>query len=144
MVEREEQIRKHVARDYWEVRATFAVDAGEYEGKWFDPAWKKNPDDAEQRADRLWTEADAQAIAEAVQGEPRRSARSPSPARRRRRCCSTSRPCSARPTPLRLLGRTTLSIAQALYERHKALTYPRTDSRALPEDYSRSRGRRSR
>ena len=37
MVEREEQIRKHVARDYWEVRATFAVAAGEYEGKWFDP-----------------------------------------------------------------------------------------------------------
>src|SRR5262249_57959607 len=32
-------------------------------------------------------------------------------------------------------ARTTLSIAQALYERHKVLTYPRTDSRALPEDY---------
>ena len=27
MVEREEQIRKHVSRDYWEVRATFAVGA---------------------------------------------------------------------------------------------------------------------
>ena len=32
-------------------------------------------------------------------------------------------------------AKTTLSIAQSLYERHKALTYPRTDSRALPEDY---------
>ena len=29
----------------------------------------------------------------------------------------------------------TLQIAQALYEKHKMLTYPRTDSRALPEDY---------
>jgi DNA topoisomerase-3 len=29
----------------------------------------------------------------------------------------------------------TLQIAQALYERHKAITYPRTDSRCLPEDY---------
>ena len=29
----------------------------------------------------------------------------------------------------------TLSLAQALYERHKVLTYPRTDARALPEDY---------
>jgi DNA topoisomerase III len=28
-----------------------------------------------------------------------------------------------------------LKIAQGLYERHKVLTYPRTDSRALPEDY---------
>src|SRR5262249_56957835 len=32
-------------------------------------------------------------------------------------------------------ARTTLSIAQSLYEKHKVLTYPRTDSRALPEDY---------
>jgi len=32
-------------------------------------------------------------------------------------------------------ARMTLSLAQALYERHKVLTYPRTDARALPEDY---------
>ena len=32
-------------------------------------------------------------------------------------------------------AKTTLSLAQALYEKHKALTYPRTDSRHLPEDY---------
>ena len=29
----------------------------------------------------------------------------------------------------------TLQLAQSLYERHKAITYPRTDSKALPEDY---------
>src|SRR5437764_1702200 len=34
-----------------------------------------------------------------------------------------------------LSAKRTLQIAQALYERHKAITYPRTDSRALPEDY---------
>jgi DNA topoisomerase III len=33
MVEREEKIRKHVARDYWELRGTFGVAAGSYEGK---------------------------------------------------------------------------------------------------------------
>ncbi|HUJ09294.1 MAG TPA: DNA topoisomerase 3 [Verrucomicrobiae bacterium] len=32
-------------------------------------------------------------------------------------------------------ARRTLQIAQALYEKHKAITYPRTDSRCLPEDY---------
>ncbi len=32
-------------------------------------------------------------------------------------------------------ARMTLQIAQALYEKHKALTYPRTDSRYLPEDH---------
>jgi DNA topoisomerase-3 len=47
VVEREEKIRKHVSRDYWEVKATFDAAAGQYEGKWFDPAWKKNPDDPE-------------------------------------------------------------------------------------------------
>src|SRR5512134_1090700 len=70
VVAREEKIRKHVSRDYWEIKATFAAQAGEYEGKWFDPKWKKNPDDPEQRADRLWTEADAQAVAQACRGEP--------------------------------------------------------------------------
>jgi DNA topoisomerase-3 len=32
-------------------------------------------------------------------------------------------------------AKATLQTAQSLYERHKVLTYPRTDSRALPEDY---------
>src|SRR3546814_3784227 len=32
-------------------------------------------------------------------------------------------------------AKTTLALAQTLYERHKALTYPRTDPRYLPEDY---------
>src|SRR5690606_22044491 len=32
-------------------------------------------------------------------------------------------------------AKTTLALAQTLYERHKALTYPRTDSRYLPQDY---------
>src|SRR5690606_12172935 len=45
VVEREEKIRRHVARPYWEVKASFDAAAGTYEGKWFDPAWKKNPDD---------------------------------------------------------------------------------------------------
>src|SRR5213595_3996232 len=34
-----------------------------------------------------------------------------------------------------LSAKRTLQIAQALYEKHKIITYPRTDSRALPEDY---------
>ncbi|MBN9204944.1 DNA topoisomerase III [Methylibium petroleiphilum] len=135
VVEREEKIRKHVARDYWELKATFAAQAGEYEGKWFDPAWKKN-DDAERRADRLWSEADAQAIAQAVRGQPAAVTEESKP----------STQSSPQLYDLTLLQReansrfgfsakTTLSIAQALYEKHKVLTYPRTDSKALPEDY---------
>jgi len=136
MVVREEQIRKHVSRDYWEVRATFSVGAGEYEGKWLDPAWKKNPEDAEQRSDRLWNEAAAFAIAEAVQGEPATVTEEAKPSNQAAPqlydLTSLQREANSR---FGFSARTTLSIAQALYEKHKVLTYPRTDSRFLPEDY---------
>ena len=140
MVEREEQIRKHVSRDYWEVRATFAVDAGEYEGKWFDPAWKKNPDDAELRSDRLWNEADALAIAAAVQGEPATVSEEAKPSTQAPPLLydltSLQREANSR---FGFSARTTLSIAQALYEKHKVLTYPRTDSRASARGLRRGR-----
>jgi DNA topoisomerase-3 len=136
VVEREEKIRKHVARAYWEVKASFAAQAGEYEGKWFDPKWKKNPEDPDQRADRLWNEADAQAIAQACRGEPASVSEEAKPS-------TQSSPLLYDLTTLQreansrfgFSAKTTLSIAQALYEKHKVLTYPRTDSRALPEDY---------
>ena len=146
VVEREEKIRKHVSRPYWEVKATFAAQAGEYEGKWFDPKFKKDKDgegalpvnmpDADRRADRLWDEADAQAIAQACRGQP-------ASVREESKPSSLASPLLYDLTTLQreansrfgFSAKTTLSLAQALYEKHKVLTYPRTDSRALPEDY---------
>jgi DNA topoisomerase-3 len=136
MVEREEKIRKHVSRDYWELKATFAAQAGEYEGKWFDPKWKKNPDDAEARADRIWNERDAQAIAAAARGKPASVSEEAKPSTQSAPglydLTTLQREANSR---LGFSAKTTLSIAQALYEKHKVLTYPRTDSKALPEDY---------
>ena len=136
MVEREEKIRKHVARDYWEIKASFAAQAGEYEGKWFDPKWKKNPDDVELRADRLWNAKDAQAIADAVRGQPASVSEEAKPSTQSPPglydLTTLQRDANSR---LGFSAKTTLSIAQALYEKHKVLTYPRTDSKALPEDY---------
>jgi DNA topoisomerase-3 len=135
VVEREEKIRKHVSRDYWEVRATFAAAAGSYDGKWFDPKWKKD-DDAERRADRLWNESDAQAIAQAVRGQTGIVTEEAKPSTQASPLLydltSLQREANGR---FGFSAKTTLSIAQALYEKHKVLTYPRTDSRALPEDY---------
>ena len=136
VVEREEKIRKHVSRPYWEIKATFAAVAGEYDGKWFDPKWKKNPDDPELRNDRVWDEVDVQAIAQAVRGQPASVTEEAKPS-------SQSAPGLYDLTTLQreansrfgFSAKTTLSIAQALYEKHKVLTYPRTDSKALPEDY---------
>jgi DNA topoisomerase-3 len=142
VVEREEKIRKHVFRDYWEIKASFGVDAGAYEGKWFDPTFKKDKNaaegsaEAERKADRVWSAAEAQAIADAVQGKQGTVSEEAKPS-------NQSSPLLYDLTTLQreansrfgFSAKTTLGLAQALYEKHKALTYPRTDSRALPEDY---------
>jgi DNA topoisomerase III len=136
VVEREEKIRKHVSRPYWEVKATFDAVAGQYEGKWFDTAWKKNADDAEARSDRLWNAADAEAIAAAVRGQPALVNDEAKPSTQASPLLydltTLQREANSR---FGFSAKTTLSLAQALYEKHKVLTYPRTDSRALPEDY---------
>ena len=136
VVEREEKIRKFISRDYWEIHGAFAAEAGEYPGKWFNPAHKKDADDAEIKADRVWSEREAQVIADAVRGKKATVTEESKPT-------TQASPLLFDLTSLQreangkfgFSAKTTLSIAQSLYERHKALTYPRTDSRALPEDY---------
>ena len=135
VVEREEKIRKFISRDYWEIHATFGAQAGEYPAKWFDPKWKKG-EDVEARADRVWSAAEAQAIANAVRGKQATVTEESKPT-------TQASPLLFDLTSLQreangkfgFSAKTTLALAQSLYERHKALTYPRTDSRALPEDY---------
>ena len=135
VVEREEKIRKFLSRDYWEIHATFGAQAGEYPAKWFDPKWKKG-DDVEMRADRVWSAAEATAIANAVRGKQATVTEESKPT-------TQASPLLFDLTSLQreangkfgFSAKTTLALAQSLYERHKALTYPRTDSRALPEDY---------
>jgi DNA topoisomerase-3 len=136
VVEREEQIRKFISRDYWEIHASFLAEAGEYPAKWFDPKWKKDPEDGEKKADRVWSQREAQAIADAVRGKAATVTEESKPT-------TQASPLLFDLTSLQreangkfgFSAKTTLSLAQSLYERHKALTYPRTDSRALPEDY---------
>ena len=136
VVEREEQIRKFISRDYWEIHASFAAAAGSYPGKWFDPQWKKTDEDSEKKADRLWTEREAQAIANAVRGKQASVTEEASPTTQASPglfdLTSLQREANGK---FGYSAKTTLSLAQSLYERHKALTYPRTDSRHLPEDY---------
>ena len=135
IVTREEKIRAFQSRDYFEVHANFAAQAGQYAGKWFDPKFKKS-DDPEAKADRLWKAEDAQAIASAVQGQPATVTEESKPS-------TQASPLLFDLTSLQreangkfgFSAKTTLALAQALYEKHKALTYPRTDSRHLPEDY---------
>jgi DNA topoisomerase-3 len=135
LVEREQKIRSFRARDYWEVQARFAARAGEYTGRWFDPAFKKS-DDTERRPERLWDESRALALATACRGQPGVASEESKPLTQAAPplfdLTSLQREANGR---FGFSAKTTLSIAQALYERHKVLTYPRTDARALPEDY---------
>ena len=142
VVEREEAIRKFISRPYWEIHANFDVSGGTYVGRWFDEKFKKpaavdgEAKDAELKPERIWDAATADRIAAAVRNQAATITESSSPS-------SKSSPALFDLTSLQreangkfgYSAKTTLQIAQSLYERHKALTYPRTDSRALPEDY---------
>ncbi len=142
VVEREEKIRKHIFRDYWEIKGTFGADAGSYDGKWFNPNFKKDKSapegsaEAEFKADRVWSEAEAQAIADAVRNKAGTVTEEAKPSTQASPLLydltTLQREANSR---FGFSAKTTLGLAQALYEKHKALTYPRTDSRALPEDY---------
>ncbi len=135
LVEREEKIKKFVSRDYWEVQATFKASGGEYQGRWFDEKFKKTDDEA-LRAERLWDIKKAQALVTKCLGKTGEVSEEAKPTTQAAPLLfdltSLQREANSR---FGFSAKTTLGLAQALYEKHKVLTYPRTDARALPEDY---------
>jgi DNA topoisomerase-3 len=138
VVEREQRIRKFVPRDYWEVIGTFAAEAGNYTGKWFDEKFIR-PDkdgDPDLKPERLWEREKAEAIREKCLGKSGVVTEESKPSTQLSPLLydltSLQREANSR---FGFSASNTLKLAQALYERHKVLTYPRTDSRALPEDY---------
>lgn len=136
VVDREKEIRAFVPEDYWEVHATFQAEAGEYTGRWFDEGFKKDPDNAHKRAERIWEQARADGIQTKCDGQAGEVTEQSKPSKQAAPMLfdltTLQREANAR---FGFSARNTLGIAQALYERHKVLTYPRTDSRCLPEDY---------
>jgi DNA topoisomerase-3 len=134
---RELEIRNFKPRGYWRITAEFEVAKGTYEGVYQKPDFKKSEDDEHDRIDRLWDKAKAEAVFAACAGNPqaavteeKKASKQASP--RLYDLTTLQREVNNR---FGLSARRTSQIAQALYERHKMITYPRTDSRALPEDY---------
>jgi DNA topoisomerase III len=138
LVEREERIKKFVSRDYWELHGTFEAKTGNYPGRWFDEkfARDKKEGDGELRAERLWDQQRAEEIRSKCLGKPGVVTEESKPTTQAAPLLydltSLQREANGR---FGFSAKMTLQIAQALYEKHKVLTYPRTDSRALPEDY---------
>jgi DNA topoisomerase III len=138
LVEREEKIKKFVPKDYWEIHGTFGAKAGEYPGRWFDEKFSRDKKDGETdlKPERLWELQVAEAIRAKCLGKPGIVTEESKPTTQLSPLLfdltSLQREANGR---FGFSARNTLGLAQALYEKHKVLTYPRTDSRALPEDY---------
>jgi DNA topoisomerase III len=138
VVEREQRIRNFVARDYWEVIGTFQAEAGSYPGKWFDEKFVRpeKDGDSDLKPERLWEQSKAEALRDKCLGKPGIVTEESKPSTQNSPLLydltNLQREANSR---FGFSASNTLKLAQALYERHKVLTYPRTDSRALPEDY---------
>ncbi len=136
VVKREREIENFEPRDYWRIVADFGIANGEYQGVYQKPNFKKS-DDEHDRIDRLWKEDQANAVMEALKrndsavvSEEKKKSRQAAP--RLYDLTTLQREANNR---YGFSAKRTLQLAQALYEKHKMITYPRTDSKALPEDY---------
>jgi DNA topoisomerase-3 len=136
LVKRERARHEFVSRPYWNLLAHFTFNDESYEGKWIDTAFVKDPRDPYIKADRIWKTEDADAIIARCTGKPatiqEESKKTTQNSPQLYDLTSLQREANSR---FGYSAKNTLGIAQALYERHKVLTYPRTDSKHLPEDY---------
>lgn len=135
LVDRERQRREHHQRKYWMLEVDFQLATGSYTGKWNKQA--KDPADPEDKLDRIWNQQQAEQLYQMCLTQPAGSV------------CETVKERKIRPPLLfdltelqreankrfSLPARRTLGAAQALYEKYKLLTYPRTESHHLPHDY---------
>jgi DNA topoisomerase-3 len=134
LAEREEKIHAFKSRPYFEVFGDFEVAAGNYRGRWFREDFTKNGDE-DARAERIWEAAQAEEIKGRCLGKIGIATEERKPTTQASQLLydltSLQRDANARG----FSAKRTLQIAQQLYEKFKVITYPRTDSRYLPEDY---------
>ena len=137
VISREKEIRSFEPKSFYKISAKFELNSGTYHGTFQKPNFVKNDQDKHDRIDRIWDKQTADEImfdlkkheyAE-VSESKKRSPQSPG-----RLYDLTTLQREANRLHHFPASRT-LQLAQSLYERHKVITYPRTDSKALPEDY---------
>ncbi len=132
LAKREREIKAFTPEDYWEVHADFSVTKGNYVGRWFDPNYKKDKAKPHGKAERIWSKEAADAICERCVGKTGSVSEEKKPTKQ---IAPQLYDLTTLQREAPFTAKNTLGIAQALYERHKMVTYPRTDSRYLPEDY---------
>lgn len=137
LVDREDLIRKFQSKPYFEISVSFKAGEESYLGKWFDPTFSKSEDLPDGRADRIWDRDKADRIVSDLGlNDDARVSEETKPSSQAAPMLfdltSLQREANAR---FGFSAKASLGLAQALYEKHKVVTYPRTDSKALPEDY---------
>nr|BFD33436.1 DNA topoisomerase III [Pigmentibacter ruber] len=135
---------KHRPQPYFTLEGRFSTSTHEYSGAWFDPHFKKpNLDEDDlihyvEKEDRIFSQDKLNEILKDFEKHKKQATAS--------EVRKESKEIAPQLFDLTLLQREanrklgmsasrTLQAAQRLYEKHKLLTYPRTDSRYLPEDY---------
>lgn len=141
IVERDLSIKNFVAKDYYEVIATLGANlpsgSVKYQAKWLNPHFQPDPNNPDAKPDRLFNKQQADAITARCRGQQPSSVHDETVDHNELPpklfdLTTLQRVASTR---YGLTAKQTLAIAQSLYEKHKVLTYPRTDATALPEDY---------
>ncbi len=138
--EREQIIQNFKPVPFWKIKGSFQITQGTYEGFLQRKSFVKSEKTAEDRSDRFWDLKEVDEIMSALDTskplkadvtETTKSTKQSSP--RLYDLTTLQREANQR---FGFSAKYTLDIAQALYEKHKVITYPRTDSKALPEDYA--------
>jgi len=136
LAEREQEIRDFVPRKYFEVSAKFRVSQGEYDALWFNEKFQKDDTDPHLKAERIWKQEEAEGIVARCRDQIGIVEETKKPSKQ-------APPLLFDLTSLQreagnkhgFSAQRTLQLAQALYEKYKLITYPRTDSKFLPDDY---------
>ncbi len=135
LVDRELENLQHRPDPFWRIQAKFRSSGHNYEGTWYDPKFEPDPDHP-RKDDWITDEKLLNQIIEEVQGKEGHATETRKPQKESARplfdLTSLQREANRR---FGFSARRTLQAAQRLYELHKALTYPRTDSKCLPNDY---------
>ena len=132
IVKREEERQQFKPQKFWTVEADFDNGGNAYLGKWFTAGKEEGKD----RVKQIFDEKKAKDVLAKCKGKPGKIEETTAPSLQK--CgqlydlTTLQREANNR---FGFSAKTTLSIAQSLYEHYKATTYPRTDSRCLPEDY---------
>lgn len=146
LVEREKKILRHRPEPFFILEGRFSTPTHEYSGAWFDPHFKKEVAAEEdglsgEKDDRIFSKKRLEEILSDVRAHAAKA--------HARETRKSSKEIAPQLFDLTMLQREanrrfgmsasrTLQAAQRLYEKHKMLTYPRTDSKYLPDDYRKT------